>query len=142
MMTQRGRGRIEIPIRPVAAADIKACIKSLSELQRSPGFTQGWGGDWSEILIQEVESLARICYYDDETSSSDDPTLGFSVFVTAYPLKAQEKLSQALENWIRAQESWLEHHVLNPVFREKVIKRFKLETVYDDSLEGASDDRI
>ena len=43
---------------------------------------------------------------------------------------------------MRAQEAWLGYHIRNPVFREEVIKRFKLNIVYDDSLEGASDDRI
>ncbi|GAB7335467.1 hypothetical protein MBLNU13_g07827t1 [Cladosporium sp. NU13] len=63
-------------------------------------------------------------------------------FVTAYFQEAQEKLPQALENWIRAQELWLEQHVLNLVFGAEVIERFKLDIVYDDSLEGASDDRM
>jgi hypothetical protein len=31
---------------------------------------------------------------------------------------------------------------MNPVLREEVFKRFKLEVVCDDSLEGASGDRI
>jgi hypothetical protein len=123
------------------ATDIKSRITPVSELQRSPGSTQGEGGEWYEVLIQEVESLARTCYYND-TSRSDDQTWGFSVFVTAYSPGAQVKLPQALENWTKAQESWLEHHVLNPVFRAEAIKRFKLDIVYDDSLEGVSDDRI
>lgn len=53
-----------------------------------------------------------------------------------------EELPHALENWVRAQELWLGHHIRDPVLREEVIKRFKLDIVYDDSLEGASDDRI
>jgi hypothetical protein len=56
-----------------AATDIKSRITPVSELQRSPGSTQGEGGEWYEVLIQEVESLARTCYYND-TSRSDDQT--------------------------------------------------------------------
>ena len=124
-----------------AAADTKSHIKPVSELQRSPGSTQGSDGDWYEILLQEVEINAKTCHHDD-TNPSDDPTWGFSVFVTSYSPGAQEKLPQALENWIGAQELWLEHHIMNPVFRDEVITRFKLDVVYDDSLEGASYDRI
>lgn len=124
-----------------AAADIKSRIRSVAELQRCPGSTQGWGGEWYEILVQEVDSLAQTCYHND-TESSGDPTWGFSVFVTAYSSEVQDKLPQALENWIRAQELWLEKHILNPIFRAEVIERFKLDVVFDSSLEGASDDRI
>lgn len=113
----------------------------MAELQRSPGSTQHRGGDWYEVLLQEIEHNAETCYHDD-TQPSDDPTWGFPVFVMSYTSAAQEKLPQALENWIRAQELWLEQHVSHPVFRDEVIKRFKLDVVYDDSLEGASDDRI
>jgi hypothetical protein len=165
-MTQRGGGRTRVPMRPTtlraldslsvspqktftvlrsvgrgAAVEIKSRINPVSELQRSPGSTQRWGGGWYEFLLEEVESLARTCYHND-TTPSGDPTWGFSVFVTACSSEALEKLPQALENWIRAQESWLEHHNMNPVLREEVFKRFKLEVVCDDSLEGASDDRI
>lgn len=165
-MTQRGGGATRVLMRPVtppapdslsvpqrkiftalrsvgrgAAADIKSHLKSVSELQRSSGSTPGSGCEWYEVLLQEVETDGQTCYHDD-TEPSDDPTWGFSVFVTSYSPGAQEKLPQALENWIRAQDLWLEHHVLEPVFRDEVIKRFKLDVVYDDSLEGASDDRI
>ncbi|KAI7474504.1 hypothetical protein KC351_g10580 [Hortaea werneckii] len=124
-----------------AGADIKSRIRTVADLQRSPGSTQGWGGAWYEILLQEIEHSAKTCYHDD-VHCSDDPTWGFSVFVTSYTSTAQDKLPQALENWIRAQEMWLERHVLNPSFREEAIERFKLDIVFDDSLEGASDDRI
>jgi hypothetical protein len=165
-MIQRGGGATRVPMLPVtpplpdslsvpqqkvftalrsvdrvAAADVKSRIKPVSELQRSPGSTQGSGGAWYEILFQKVETNAETCHHDN-TNPSDDPTWGFSVFVTSYSLGAQEELTQALENWIRAQELWLEHHVLNTVFRDEMITRFKLDVVYDDSLEGASDDRI
>jgi len=132
-----------------AAADIKSRIKSVAELQRSPGATQYRGGDWYEILLQEIEHDATTCYhYDgdgdgDDVRPSDDPTWGFSVFVTSYTPAARENLPRALENWILAQEVWLGLHVLHPVFRDEVIERFKLEVVCDeDSLEGASDDRV
>lgn len=113
----------------------------MSELQRSPGSTQGPGGEWYEILLKEVEANAETCHHDD-TIPSDDPTWGFSVFVTSYSPRVQERLPQALENRIRAHELWLEHYVSNPLFRDEVITRFKLDVVCDDSLEGASDDRI
>ena len=165
-MTQRGVGRTRVTMRPAtppapdslsvpeqkiftvlhsvgrgAASDIKSRINPVSELQRSPGAMQGWGGDWYEVLLREVERLAQTCHHND-TEPSDDPTWGFSVFLTAYSPGAQEKLPQALTNWVRAQESWLEHHIANPMFREEVIRRFKLDEVCDDSLEGVSDDRI
>lgn len=102
-MTQRGKmgGVKEVPMRPVtppapdslsvppqkiftnlrsigrgAAADIKSRIRSVAELQRSPGATQYRGGEWYEILIQEIEEDARTCYHDDE-HPSDDHTWGF-----------------------------------------------------------------
>jgi hypothetical protein len=124
-----------------AVADVQSRITPVSELQRSPGATRGEGGEWYEILLQEVESLGRTCYHYD-TEPSNDLTWGFSVFVTAYSPKAQEELPQALENWVQAQELWLRLRVRNPAFPEEVINRFKLDIVYDDSLEGASDDRI
>lgn len=113
----------------------------MAGLQRCPGSTQYRGGDWYEILVQEVERLAQTCYHND-TEPSDDPAWGFIVFVTAYSLGAKEKLPQALENWIRTQELWLKQHVLHPVFRAELIERFKLDVVCDDPLEGASNDRI
>lgn len=124
-----------------AAADIKSQIKSVSELQRTSGSRPGRGGEWYESLLQEIEFEAQTCLHDG-TEPSDDPTWGFSVFVTSYSPGAQQNLPQALENWIRAQELWLEYRALQPVFRDEVIKRFKLDVVYDDSLESASDDRI
>ncbi|KAI7258930.1 hypothetical protein KC343_g4433 [Hortaea werneckii] len=167
-MTQRGKmgGVKEVPLRPVtplapdslsvppqkvftdlrsigrgAAADINSGIRTLAELQRYPGATQYRGGEWYEILLQEIEQDATTCFHDDE-HPSDDHTWGFPVFITSYNEAAHEKLPQALENWIRAQELWLELHVLHPPFRDEAIERFKLDIVSDDSLEGASDDRI
>ncbi|KAI7537666.1 hypothetical protein KC331_g10804, partial [Hortaea werneckii] len=167
-MTQRGKmgGVPDVPMRPVtppapdslsvppqniftdlrsigrgAAADTKSRIRTVAELQRSPGSTKGMGGAWYEILLQEIEDSAKTCFHDDE-HPSDDPTWGFSVFLTSYTSAVQEKLPQALQNWIRAQELWLEHHVFHSAFREEAIERFKLDIVSDDSLEGASDDRI
>lgn len=112
-----------------AAADIKSRIKSVYELQRSSGSKPGSGGEWYKVLLQEIEFDAQTCYHDD-LEPSDDPTWGFSVFVTSYSPEAQEKLPQALEYWIRAQELWLEQHVLEPMFRDEVIKRFKLATTH------------
>ena len=167
-MTQRGKmdSVKEVPMRPVTppapdslsmppqkiftdlrsigrgtAADIKSRIRTVAELQRSPGATQYRGGEWYEILLQEIEDDARTCYHDDE-HPSDDPTWGFPVFITSYTSAAQEKLPQALQIWIRAQELWLEHHVLHSAFRQEAIERFKLVIVSDKSLQDASDDRI
>ena len=36
----------------------------------------------------------------------------------------------------------INNHIRDPVFREEVFKRFKLDIVYDNSLNDASDDRI
>ena len=113
----------------------------MPQLQRLPGTTQGRGGEWYEVLLQETEHDATTCYHGN-AKLSNDPTWGVSVIVTSYTPVAQEKLPHALGNWIRAQELWLEQHVLHPAFREEVIKRFKLDIVADDSVEGASDDRI
>ncbi|KAI7311529.1 hypothetical protein KC326_g6251 [Hortaea werneckii] len=159
-MTQRGKmgGVPDVPMRPVtppapdslsvpprkiftdlrslgrgAAADIKSRIRTVAELQRSPGATQYRGGEWYEILLQEIEDDARTCYHDDE-HPSDDPTWGFPVFITSYTLAAQEKLPQALRNWIRAQELWLEHHVLHSAFCQEAMERFKLDIVADHLL--------
>ncbi|KAI6884870.1 hypothetical protein KC360_g3980 [Hortaea werneckii] len=165
-MTQRGKmgGVKEVPMRPVtppapdailvppqkiftdirsigrgAAADVKSRIRSNAELRQN-GYIKYMGGDWSEILLQEIEHSATTYY--DEVRCSDDQTWGFPVLVTSYTSAAQEKLPQALENWIWAQELWLKQHVFHPVLREEVIERFKLDIVTDGSLEGASDDRI
>lgn len=93
---------------------------------------------------EENEFHAQLCHHDDNTAPTDDPTWGFSVFVTSYSSEAQEKLPRALENWNRAQTLWIEHDIHEPAYHDKVtlIKRFKLDLVRGESLEGASDDRI
>jgi hypothetical protein len=76
-----------------AAADIRSCIRSVAELQRSPGYTQGEGGDWYEILRQAIEHNATT-YYHTETKLSDDPTWGFSVLVISYTSAAQNMVKR------------------------------------------------
>jgi hypothetical protein len=161
-----GSARVQVPMRPVtppapdslsvpqqkdfthvrsvdrgAAADIKSRIRSVAEVQRFPGTRQGEGGDWYEVLLQEIEHDA-VTGYQHDAPPSDDPTWGFSVFITSYTPAARERVPLALENWIRTQELWLEREISHPIYREELIERFKLDVVFDNSLEGASDDRI
>lgn len=58
------------------------------------------GGEWYEVLLQEIEFDAQTCHHDD-AQPSDDPTWGSSVFITSYTPAAREALPQAIEHWIR-----------------------------------------
>jgi hypothetical protein len=166
-MTGRGGGDIIIPTRPVtppapdslsvpkeklfttiryvgsgAAANVRSQVRAAKDIENSRGGLRRGGRQWYHVLLEHIEDFASRCHHDEETEPPNDPTWGFRVFITSYSPAARERLPRALANWAQAQELWLQDSIDQPEYRQEVLKRFKLDIVEDESLEGASDDRV
>lgn len=166
-MTGRGDGGIIVPIRPVTppapdslsvpkkqrftavrsvgsgvAANVRSQVRATKDIEQSVNGSRTRSRSWYQVLLEHIEDFAWRCHHDEEIEPPNDPTWGFRVFVTSHSPAAREKLPQALANWTQAQELWLQHLIGQPEYRQEVLKRFKLDIVEDESLEGASDDRV
>ena len=127
---------------PGAAPGIRSRVRASKDIKRAINDWMKTGGSWYHGLLEGVEDFAEMVHHDEDLESTNDPTWGFRVFITSYSPAAQEKLPQALANWIRAQELALEQTIGQAVYRQEVLIRFKLDLVEDESLENASDDRV
>ncbi|KAL4895671.1 hypothetical protein BDV59DRAFT_199662 [Aspergillus ambiguus] len=97
----------------------------------------------AEFYLATQDGVRELLRAIDEKQSLDnDPTWGFYVFVTAYSSIAQDRLPQAIRNWVKLIEHSLRYLTLS-VFTEEAARRLKLSVVENrDALEGASDDSI
>lgn len=161
----RFRGRPPAPSRPVTPIDPTLASRPVPYRRNCTGRSFGQGALPTTITrpLHQVEELADPTTYsegaefypatqdgihellraiDQKQSFNNDPTWGFYVFVTAYSSIAQDRLLQAIENWVKLIEHSLRYLTLS-AFTEEAARRLRLDIVENrDALEGASDDRI